>query len=228
MGSFALIKMIETADYPDLTRRGIIETIKRKLFILEDLCFEKKFGADFGGYIYGNELSFASELSVSQATAYQQIWCRSLHELFAEVKKIGIAYDNFIDIGSGKGKACFFAHTNGVFKHIIGIEASQPLISIAETNKKKAGLTDIDFLHIDATDYILPGGASFIFMYNPFGEAILEKFIQNNMKHFKESNSVIAYAYDTQRSTLTRYGFETIYRNQTRKLSIFNYPHKDV
>lgn len=216
--------MNETTDYPDLAHRGVLETIKRKLFVLEDCLFEKRLGADFGGYIYGNDLSITNELSLSNATAYQQIWCRSLHELFNEARKLGIEYENFIDIGSGKGKACFYAHFKGEFKNIIGIEASKPLVDIAEANKNIIGAERIDFLHMDATDYILPKAANLVFMYNPFGEVVLEKFINNNMEHFKQGNSIIAYAYDTQKSVLTRLGFETAFRNQTRKLSIFQYP----
>ena len=58
-------------------------------------------------------------------------------------------------------------------------------------------------------------------MFNPFDSVVLEKFILNNVEHFKKHNSVIAYANDIERLSLTKFGFETIFRNQTRKISLY-------
>ena len=52
--------------------------------------------------------------AIAHATVYHAVWCRNLRELFDDVNKSGIAFQNFIDIGSGKGKACFYAKKNEV------------------------------------------------------------------------------------------------------------------
>lgn len=57
-------------------------------------------------------------------------------------------------------------------------------------------------------------------MFNPFDDVILDKFIENNLNHFKTHDSIIAYANDIHRKSLARYGFETIFRNQSRKISL--------
>ena len=61
-------------------------------------------------------------------------------------------------------------------------------------------------------------------MFNPFDDVILERFVRHNLDHFRQHRSVIAYANDVQRMTLVRFGFETIYRNQERKISLYRLP----
>lgn len=162
--------------------------------------------------------------SLSHATAYVPVWSRNLRELLSESKKTGYDFENFIDIGSGKGKACFYARAKEPLKNIIGVEFSKPLIDIANRNKEKSNANNINFINSDATEFDLPNQANLIFMFNPFDSVVLEKFIYNNINHFKNHNSVIAYANDTQRMTLTTFGFETIFRNQTRKISLYQLP----
>ena len=53
----------------------------------------------------------------------------------------------------------------------------------------------------------------FIFLYNPFNEVILEKFILHNINHFKKHGSIVCYANDMYRKILINSGFEIIYRD---------------
>jgi len=55
-------------------------------------------------------------------------------------------------------------------------------------------------------------------MFNPFDEFILDKFLINNINHFQEHKSVIAYANDIHRESLLDFGFTTLYRNKKRKI----------
>jgi hypothetical protein len=76
---------------------------------------------------------------------------------------------------------------------------------------------NVTFINVDATEFELPNQTSLIFMFNPFDGVVLEEFICNNIGHFKSYNTVIAYANDVQLLSLLKFGFETIFRNQTRK-----------
>lgn len=176
-----------------------------------------------GGVIQNGQLVAESELSISHATAYHAVWCRNLRELFLEAKKTGVHFENFIDIGSGKGKACLYAHTKHLFKRILGIEFSAPLLAIADKNKAKVRAADVSFLKADATEFELPHANNLVFMFNPFDDWVLERFISKNLNHFKEARSVIAYANDVHRMSLIRLGFQTIFRNQTRRISLYKY-----
>jgi hypothetical protein len=113
------------------------EAIKRKLFYFGDFLFEKIYRLELSGVILNKDLISNNLISLSHATAYHAVWCRNLRELFDEAKKTGYVFENFIDIGSGKGKACFYAHTLGLFNSIIGIEFSEPLLKIANLNNEK-------------------------------------------------------------------------------------------
>ncbi len=203
-----------------LPTHTVLESVKRKLFDFEDYLFEILNGYEFGG-VPKEDLVVGNPISLSHATGHQAVWCCNLQKLFCEAKKTGYDFENFIDIGSGKGKACLFASAKQPFKNIIGIEFSAPLVTIANRNKDKADLKNITFISADATEFELPNQTSLVFMYNPFDSVVLEKFISNNINHFKIHNSVIAYANDIQRLSLAKFGFETIFRNQTRKISLY-------
>lgn len=204
-----------------LSRRQISESIKRTIFDFEDYLFEIIHSLELGGIVANIDLVADNKDSLFHATAYHAVWCRNLRELFSEAEKTGYHFENFIDIGSGKGKACFYADIKQHFTNIIGVEFSKPLIEIANKNKSKINSKKTRFINTDATQFKLPNQSSLIFMFNPFDNVVLEKFIINNIEHFENHNSVIAYANDIQRMSFAKLGFETIFRNQTRKISLY-------
>ena len=109
------------------------------------------------------------------------------------------------------------------FKKILGIEFSKPLVEIAETNRRKLNSENMVFLHVDATEFRLPAGNNMVFMFNPFDHVVLEQFVRNNMNHFKENKSILAYENDIHRHSLTALGFEVVFRNHERKISLHRY-----
>ena len=199
------------------------ESLMRAIFGWEDYWFEQRHGIDVNGIVGKQELIASDHLSYEHAHSYHPVWCRSLRVLFAEARKAGHSFDSFIDLGSGKGKACLYAHSTRIFKTIVGIELSAFLVDIADRNKRKLAAANVAFLNVDATEFELPNSDHLIFMFNPFDRSVLERFISNNLRHFAEHRSLIAYANDVQRASLTRFGFETIFRDQSRKISLYRY-----
>jgi SAM-dependent methyltransferase len=195
----------------------------RAIVRVEDLIFEKWHRLDCGGYIANDSLESAYSASLPHANPYEAVRCAHLGELIEEARKRGIVFDNFIDLGSGKGKACFYAATKCNFKQIIGVEFSGQLVEVADANKRNFGAENISFLNIDATLFALPKGNNLVFLFNPFGEVVLEKFLENNIHHFRESRSVIAYANDEHRLCLARFGFASFFRNQVSRGSLHEY-----
>jgi SAM-dependent methyltransferase len=203
------------------TASYVMEQFKRRLFAFEDYVFEIRHRIDVGGAVAHEHLVSTNTVSLPHATAYNAVWCRNLRELFREARKTGIDFRNFIDVGAGKGKACFYASSAMCFDKIVGIEFSKSLIEIAKRNQTRNPATNIDFQLVDAAQYLLPAGNALIFLFNPFDEVILNAFIENNLRHFGENRSVVAYANDVHRKILVARGFETIFRNQTRKISLY-------
>jgi len=93
----------------------LFESIKRTVFDLEDYLFEKRFKLDLRGVIRNEQLVAQDREALLHATAYQSVWCRNLRELLLESAKYDFSFKYFIDIGSGKGKACFYASQNKFF-----------------------------------------------------------------------------------------------------------------
>ena len=200
-----------------------LDRIVRAFSLLEDFIFEKRYGLQLGGTIPAKQLVTDKQDALLHANNYQAISCRNSRKLFDEAKRTGIRFRSFVDIGSGKGKACFFASKQLDVDNIIGVEFSKPLIDIAELNKKQIGSAKIAFLQADASEYLLPDGNNLIFLFNTFDDLLIERFIAHNVDHFRTNRSVIAYANDMQRAALTRCGFTAIYRSQSRKISLWEY-----
>lgn len=190
---------------------------------IEDGVFEKRHGLRCGGYIDRRELETRHSAALAHSRAYQAVTCAAIRELIDEAKKTGIVFDNFIDLGSGKGKACFYAATRCRFKRIIGVEFSAALVEAANANTRKFCADNIFFVNDDAARFSLPLGDNLVFLFNPFGEIVLREFLENNVDKFRQSRTVIAYANDQHRLCLARAGFVTLFRNQGSQGSVYQY-----
>lgn len=203
--------------------RSLDRKIRRCGQWVEDFAFEKLHGLDCSGYIPNGSLVTEYSASQNHASCYQAIRCVHIRELLKEARKTGLTFDNFIDLGSGKGKACFYASRKMKFKKIIGVDFSDPLVQAANDNKRAFNADNINFINLDATIFKLPAGINLIFLFNPFDEIILAKFLQNNEDYFRSHQCLIAYANDLHRLTLAKFGFSTIYRNQNSYCSLHQY-----
>lgn len=189
---------------------------------VEDLIFQWRLGCDFSGIIPREGLGFSDEKALSRATFYQPIWCRTLREFVRETLGKGMSFDHFVDLGSGKGKACLYMAKQRAFKKITGVELSDSLLAIAHANSRRAQHPEVAFLKQDASEFRLPDGNTLVFLFNPFGQESLDRFAEINTKHFERFDSVIAYANDKHRATLTNRGFKIIFRNPRRNSSLFS------
>ena len=186
-----------------------------------DARFERAKGLDLSSEVPHAELSAENADSAEQATCYQASASTLLRLALSEAAKAGIVVDNFIDIGCGKGKVCIDARRMGGFKRVIGLDFSQPLVTIAKENARKCGYeSEIELVCADATQYDLPAGANLVYLFNPFGVAIMKAFVERNLSSVSDGRSCFAYAFDEQRAVFADLGFETLFRNQTLEMSL--------
>ena len=202
----------------------LLDRVKRITSDLEDYWFERKHGLDLGGIIPLSDLTTEHRDALPHANQYQATWCSTVRRLMGEAAKTGIAFENFIDIGSGKGKACFYAATRPPFRKIIGVEFSKELVDIANRNLMKFRSDNIEFIEADASRFRLPEANNLVFLFNSFDGHLLSVFIETNLAHFQAFDTLIAYSNDLQKETLTRHGFSTLFRDQKKKMSLFQYP----
>ncbi|OFZ26810.1 MAG: hypothetical protein A2381_06625 [Bdellovibrionales bacterium RIFOXYB1_FULL_37_110] len=127
------------------------------------------------------------------------------------MKNLPIQYRdyNFIDTGSGKGKALILA-SGFNFKAIKGIELFKPLYDISCQNLRKMNLNHrIQIEHGDVLNFTPPKGPNLYYLYNPFNENVLKDFFTNLKKNQTlGSRDVIIYLNPRYHSTLTKLGFQ--------------------
>lgn len=83
-----------------------------------------------------------------------------------------------IDIGCGKGSAMCTLGTYP-FKEVAGVELSESLARIAETNARKLGLDHIKVYVSDATEFSDFDRFTHIYMFNPFPDAVMRRVIDH-------------------------------------------------
>ena len=190
-----------------------VQSIARRYYEYKNIYFSKINSLDFEGYIPCTDLTVDSQLSKVNGTAYQAYGSYYFFILINFALMMNAKPKYFIDIGCGKGKQCIYAKKYFDFNSIIGIDFSKELIDIANNNLSSLNFKNIRFYLADAIKWRLPDDYCMVFLYNPFSEIILEKFILNNLDNFIKHGSVICYANDMHRNILINSGFQIIYRD---------------
>ena len=90
--------------------------------------------------------------------------------------------DVFLDFGSGLGRTIIMAGFYP-FKRIIGVELVPELIDRAICNiervRTRLKCKDIELVHANAVDYVLPLDVTVIYFFSPFSGAILSQALDN-------------------------------------------------
>ena len=89
----------------------------------------------------------------------------------------------FLDLGSGKGPVLFLA-AEYPYRKIRGVEFAkelhlQAVENIAKYRSRKQRCGDIQSIHIDARSFQFPEENLVIYLFNPFGPAILDRVLDN-------------------------------------------------
>lgn len=96
----------------------------------------------------------------------------------------------FIDCGSGKGRLVLRAACYPFLK-AMGVELSPVLTRIAQRNLEAARprlrCREVEFVTQDAAAFRFPADTSCVFLYNPFGGAVLDAMLANLHKSLEES-----------------------------------------
>ena len=190
-----------------------VQSLSRRYYVIENFLISRKYNLDFNGLIPCSELAVDSDFSKKNATAYQAYGNHYFKSLLRHAISMEKKPRYFIDVGCGKGKQCIYAKKYFKFEKVIGIDFSNELIDIANRNLSNIKYKNVELFVADAKDWKLPNEYCFIFIYNPFNEVILNKFILNNIDNFKNNGSVVCYANDLYRKVFADFGFETIYRD---------------
>lgn len=105
----------------------------------------------------------------------------------------------FIDIGAGKGRV-LRAAARLPFRQVIGVEFAEELYREAEANLREDGVgrrsaKTISVVHEDAASFKIPDGQCVFYLFNPFDEGVMEKFIDQLISSYNENNRSITILY---------------------------------
>ena len=89
----------------------------------------------------------------------------------------------FLDIGSGKGRILFVA-AEQPFAAAVGVEYSADLHRRAEENiqhfrRRRNGCSQLKSVYANAAEYDFPPGKLVIYLFNPFGRAVMSRMLDN-------------------------------------------------
>lgn len=92
----------------------------------------------------------------------------------------------FVDFGSGKGRTLLLA-SHYPFKKVIGVEYALDLHTVALANiaqyrSRDRRCLNVEAVHIDAAEYVVPLEPMICFFFNPFDEKIMRAVLSNFRK----------------------------------------------
>lgn len=181
--------------------------------------FDVAHGTDTSGLLEGPVIRRGTDARLEDLTAYYGIapsiltglldfWLQQTHPQAPIEKTV------FLDVGAGKGRAMLLA-SQLPFLRVEGIELSPDLADVARTNidlwmrdDTSERLAPLTLHHADATTHPLPTEPTLAFLFHPFEDRILRKFL----RHIER--------------TLTHHlhPFDLIYANAEHDSAISEYP----
>ena len=157
----------------------------------------------------------------NKSSPYEALNYFILETLFENFCKLFPREKRLIDVGSGKGRVMVAAAHYG-FKNIIGVDFAKELCAAAERNinKIKPQFPDTTFNIYckDILNYAINADDKVFFLFNPFNQEIMEKFLEKIDRSVKEHRRTIyfIYANPQQKEILNQKSYQEIF--QIKKL----------
>jgi hypothetical protein len=107
----------------------------------------------------------------------------------------------FIDLGSGKGRVLLVA-SEFPFQQIIGVEFAQELHQVASDNVRRyrsfsQKCRDIQCLHQDAVEFLIPPLPAVVYLFNPFNPEVLVPILRNIQTSLNAHRRDIVFLYSS-------------------------------
>lgn len=160
--------------------RGLARTATVATSAIADFSFDWRYGTDTNRWVKVDDLGEVGENKV-HSVRYQATKARPLRQL---LNSLDLPREKaFVDFGSGKGRALMIAAECG-FQRVVGVEFSPALCEQARQNmeifrRKSNVTTQFEVVRSDVTHYEIQPDQSVFFMYNPFGDAVMEQVVAN-------------------------------------------------
>jgi SAM-dependent methyltransferase len=162
-------------------------------------AFDARYGTDTATIVGVGALDIPDE-RLDQTNRYEAI-APEVFDSIIEDLLLPFEQFVFVDIGSGKGRALLLASLLP-FKETIGVEISPTLTRIAESNIRKFDSVaqrccSIRTICTDGGAYQPPPDNCLLYLYNPFGHAVMQRFLANVEEAIREKPRKIFVVYLT-------------------------------
>jgi predicted RNA methylase len=158
--------------------------------------FDHRFGVHTSGWIQqpkppanGNKGKLGNPYDGSNPAHFRRI-----------IQSLGIRYEDyaFVDFGSGMGRVLLLASAFP-FRSITGVEWSQDLHEIAQRNigtyKGVRSSNEVKSFCMDAGEFPIPSGKSVLYFFNPFGDEVMARVLDNARSSLEQSPRDIVLVY---------------------------------
>lgn len=193
-----------------LRKRGIAWWADRALSMIQERCFDLRYGTDTVEFVGPGALTIIGE-NKDKGNGYQPTRMRFFRRMMSTLNPP--PGSNIVDFGCGKGRVLLLATEFG-FTRVAGIEYAKELCVIARDNvaryRKKTGFkSDIRIVEGDAVNYEIQDDDTVFFMFNPFGAELIEKIVQNIRRSLTRKNRKVFIIYNNPlwQDSIARHGF---------------------
>jgi len=172
--------------------------------IKQDVLFDFKHGVDTFRPV-SNKTLFAPEQQ-SEHNRYVPTTFALMDSILTHMSQwVDFSQCDFLDYGSGKGKA-IIAAAKQPFNCLTGVEYSGRLHNIATSNLSKLALNDkTQLINCDAANYRPTPNQRVIYFFNPFTGQALERCLQNIQDSTAQQPRYIACANPTEAHVYEQY-----------------------
>lgn len=185
-----------------------------------------------GAWRYGAHGTFIPEplhrltiqqADISNSSPYEAVNFYMLEKLLGSFRQM-TNDDAIVDLGCGKGRVLIVAAHYG-FKKLTGIDFASELCREAVSNMRAAATRfpglEWQVFHSDVLEYEIRPLDNVFFMFNPFGEATISRFVgklDHSCKMYPRKTWFI-YASPRHAGVLLKRGFKQVYSHQLMNLS---------
>lgn len=183
--------------------------------------FDGRYGVYTSGLIGGGDLRSGHRNDVFNTAYYGMApsrFQRVMEYWIADETHPALEDYSFVDLGCGKGRVVLMASAFR-FREVAGVELHSGLAGIAERNVaawRAAGraVCPVRILCQDAAEFVFPGGACLLYLFNPFAAPVMKVLIERIEAEFASRPGMLDLIYfnpEAEQLLTEHRGFELLW-----------------
>lgn len=164
--------------------------------------FDVQHGTETSGLIGGSDLETGHAHDVYNTAYYGMSPSRfrgAMERWIALPPAAPLETYTFVDLGCGKGRAVLMA-TQFPFREVVGVELHPELARVAQENLRSwqaqgKSVSPARIVCGDATEYEFPDGPCLLYLFNPFGQPVMERLLERVQTAFEIRKDLLDLVY---------------------------------